>query len=112
MGEEWSTIERRPRISRGVIVGIVAIIVAGTVGYASGKRASDHNTATPGGPVVEGVTTLTTTTTTLPPNTTTSSTVLPGAAGPFAGEWYHHGFVMVLGPTGHGLMQFRLYADC
>src|SRR5436190_1571281 len=110
--EEWSITERKASVRRRVIVGVVVVLLAGGAGYGLGARSSERAAPPTSPPASQTVTTHTTTSTTSPTSTTTTSTVAPGPAGPFAGEWYHHGFTMALEPTGHGVMEFRLYKYC
>jgi hypothetical protein len=119
MDEAWNTIERKPRVGRSAVVVVLALLVVGTGGYEVGRRSAENDNAGAATPVSPSTapapttsTTSAATTSTTAASTTTTSTVVPGPAGPFAGEWYHHGVQMVIDTTGHGLFIFRLYRYC
>ena len=88
---------------------------AGAVGVAIGRSTATGRTAA--APVTVPDTTashsLASTTTLIPPSTSPAPAV--SSAGParaFAGEWSVHTTLLVVDPTGYGILAFRTYSTC
>jgi hypothetical protein len=105
---DWKAIEKKGLVSRGLLMCVVAVLVAGVCGYGWGRSASRG--AQPQTEAILSTTTIVEKSAfTVPPTQPADRT---GPAGNFAGAWHLHLFDLFIDASGSGIAQWRIYRPC
>ena len=113
---QGTTVEIGPRAHHKWIAAAVVLAVVAAAAFAFGRSAGKTTVTAPTTQPTQTPQPLvgvpSTTTSTATGRTTTTVVDKSGAAGGFAGDWYRHGVVFSLDPSGWGQIQFRTNKWC